>query len=356
MRHRSYSYCVAGLMLCLLFAICSSAQNITADIRGIVHDPSGAVVPNATVAITDMDRNTTRTVITGGDGAYNATSLPIGRYKIAVTASGFAPYNADNVVLNVNDHRVIDIRLKLGTQGQTVNVQEAPVQVDLDTPQAAGLINGTQIRELSVLSRNFIQLVTLQPGVTSDMATDQLFVGISNPTGFSNQINISVNGNRPTQNNWLIDGADNFDRGANLTLLNYPSVDSIAEFKVLRNNYLPEHGRSSAGEISVVTRSGTNQFHGSAYEFFRNDKLNANEYFRKGTQISTGKPNKPEIATQQRPPTCAECANTPQSVPPSSKQGAGSSEVFRGRTSCAVSSALVFGRRAFLAPGGRLAL
>lgn len=278
----------------LSFSCLSIAQNITGDIRGIVQDPSGAVVTNAEVQVRNTDQNVlVRTVKTGSDGSYVASLLPVGHYQITVTAPGFRSYTANNIVLNVNDRRVVDVTLPVGTSSQTVEVQDAPVQVDLDNPQAAGLINGTQIRELSVLSRNFVQLVALMPGVTTDMATDQLFVGASNPTGFSNQINVSVNGNRSTQNSWLIDGADNLDRGANLTLLNYPSVDSIAEFKVLRSNYLPEHGRSSSGEVSIVTRGGTNQLHGSAYEFFRNDALNANEFFHKRAELQALQPNKP---------------------------------------------------------------
>jgi hypothetical protein len=279
----------------LLFAFCSAAQVTTGDIRGIVRDPSGAVLTGATVMVINTDQGTTvRNLKSGPDGSYVAALLPIGHYQVVVDAPGFRKYTA-TLVLNVNDRRVVDVEMKVGGTADTVNVQESTVQVNLDTPSSEGLINGTQIRELSVLSRNFVQLVALQPGVTTDMATDQLFVGASNPTGFSNQINVSVNGNRPTQNNWLIDGADNFDRGANLTLLNYPSIDSIAEFKVLRSNYLPEHGRSSSGEVSVVSRSGSNQFHGTAYEFFRNDKLNANEWFYKRSEITSGKPN-------QRPP------------------------------------------------------
>lgn len=268
------------------------AQEITGDIRGIVRDPSGAVVTGAKVTVTNIDRNTTlRTLTTGSDGSYVATALPVGRYKVVIDAQGFHTFTAENIILNINDRRVVDIALKIGSEATTVNVEDTPVQVDLNTAQQAGLINGTQIRELAVLSRNFVQLVALQPGVTTDMATDQLYVGASNPTGFSNQINVSVNGNRPTQNNWLIDGADNVDRGANLTLLNYPSMDSIAEFKVLRSNYLPEHGRSSAGEVSVVTRGGTNQFHGTVYEYLRNDKLNANEYFYKRSLVAQGEAN-----------------------------------------------------------------
>ncbi|MBS1867950.1 MAG: adenylyl cyclase, partial [Acidobacteria bacterium] len=143
-----------------------------------------------------------------------------------------------------------------------------------------------QIRELALPTRNYEQLLVLQPGVSTALASDQLYVGVSNPVGLSNQVNFAVNGNRPTQNNWTIDGADNFDRGANLTLLNYPSIDSIAEFKVLRSSYLPENGRSSGGIINVVTRSGTNELHGSAYEFFRNDKLAANNFFNNRFGIS----------------------------------------------------------------------
>ncbi len=265
---------------CLLTISAALAQEITGDIRGSVTDPSGAVVTGATVRVTNTDRNAViRELKTGADGTYVAAYLPVGHYTVSVTAPGFAQFQAENIVINVNDRRVIDAKLQLASTASTVQVQEAPAQVDLDTPTAAGLITGTQIRELSVSTRNFVQLVALQPGVTTDMASDNLYVGASNPTGFSNQINISVNGNRPTQNNWTIDGADNFDRGANLTLLNYPSIDSIAEFKVMRSNYLPEHGRSSAGEITVITRGGSNQFHGDAYEFFRNDVLDGNNWF-----------------------------------------------------------------------------
>jgi Carboxypeptidase regulatory-like domain len=293
MRLRGFAVLLAlSLLLALAIPLC--AQQTTGDIRGIVHDPSGAVVSGATVSIFNIDQNTkVRSVTTGADGTYVAPTLPVGRYKVVVSASGFDEVTVNDIPVNINDRRTVDVQLKIGGAKEVVNVQDSNVQVNLNTSSTEGLMTGTQIRELAVLSRNFVQLVALQPGVTTDMATDQLFIGASNPTGFSNQINVSVNGNRPTQNSWLIDGADNFDRGANLTLLNYPSIDSIAEFKVLRSNYLPEHGRSSSGEISVVTRGGTNQFHGSAYEFFRNDKLNANEYFRKGVQVSKGLPNKP---------------------------------------------------------------
>lgn len=268
-----------GAMLSFLGAV-AMAQEITGDIRGIVKDPSGAVVTGASVQVINTDRNETiRTVKTDSNGSYVAPYLPVGHYKIVVKAQGFKEYEATNIAINVNDRRVIDAQLEIGGSSETVNVQGAPVQVNLETPTATGLITGTQVRELSLASRNYEQLVPLQPGVSTNIASDQLFVGVTSPTGLSNQINFSVNGNRPTQNNWTLDGADNVDRGANLTLLAYPSIDSIEEFTVLRANYLPEHGRSSSGEVTVITRSGTSQFHGSAYEFFRNDKLNGNNFF-----------------------------------------------------------------------------
>ncbi len=285
------SRCAALIALLCIFTMSLMAQEITGDIRGIVHDPSGAVVSGAKVQVTNTDRNTiVRNLTTNPDGSYVAAYLPIGTYKVTITAEGFQTFTADNIVINVHDRRTLDANLLVGGTSNTVTVQEAPAQVNLEDATASGLLTGTQIRELSIATRNYEQLVSLVPGVSSNLASDQLFIGVTNPTGTSNQVNFSVNGNRPTQNNWTLDGSDNVDRGANLTLLNYPSVDSIAEFNVLRSNYLPEHGRSSSGEVTVITRSGTSQLHGSAYEFFRNDVLNANNFFNNRNGI-----DKPEL-------------------------------------------------------------
>lgn len=277
MSRKQFSYLLIAV---LALAGVLAAQEITGDIRGVVKDATGATVSNANVNIVNTDRNATiRALTTGPDGSYVAPYLPVGHYQVAVEAPGFKKFVGSDIVLNVNDHRIVDVTLQVGSVTETITVQQSPVAVDLETSTSAGLVNGTQIREEALATRNFTQLVILQPGVSSALASDQLFVGVTNPTGTSNQINFSVNGTRPTQQNWTIDGADNFDRGANLTLLNFPSIDSIAEFKVLRSNYLPENGRSSGGEVNLVTRSGTNNFHGSAYEFFRSDVLQANNYF-----------------------------------------------------------------------------
>ena len=280
-------FCFHLVLLAAMLAGFAFTQEITGDIRGVVRDASGAVISGAKVTINNTDRNAAiRTLTTGSDGSYVAPYLPIGHYQVVVEDQNFKKYVGDNVTLNVNDHRIVDVQMQVGSASETVTVQEAPAAVDLETSEAAGLVTGTQVRELALASRNFSQLLVLQPGVSTALSSDQMYVGVTSPSGLSNQMNFAVNGNRPTQNNWTIDGADNFDRGANLTLLNFPSIDSIAEFKVLRSNYLPENGRSSGGIVNVVTRSGTNSFHGSVYEFFRNDVLQANNYFNNRDQIA----------------------------------------------------------------------
>jgi hypothetical protein len=281
-------FVTALLCSCLFFIAAAFSQDTTGSIRGLVKDPTGAVVAGATVTITNTDQNVVvRSVKTGSEGQYTAPFLPVGHYSVAVEARGFTKTVIPKVTLNINDQLTYDVNLQVASSTQEVTVNASAVHVDLEGPQAAGLISGQQVRELAVSSRNFVQLVALQPGVTTSLASSNMYVGASNPTGMSNQMNIIVNGNRPTQNNWTVDGADNFDRGSNLTLVSYPSIDSIAEFKVLRSNYLAEHGRSSAGTVTVVTRNGTNDFHGSAYEFFRNDVLNANNYFNRNNLNGT---------------------------------------------------------------------
>jgi len=174
------------VLVLLSWSLLLTSQNTTGDIRGIVRDPSGAVVPGATIEVKNTDQNATvRTLKTGADGSYVAPQLIVGHYQITVTAPGFETLTTSNVMLNVNDRRVIDLQLKLGSSEQTVHVQENPAHIDLDTSQAEGLLSGTQVRELAVLSRNFVQLVALQPGVATDFASDQFYVGASNPLGTS---------------------------------------------------------------------------------------------------------------------------------------------------------------------------
>ena len=275
-------------LLCSIVAVLPvCAQNVGGSIAGTILDPSGAGVPNAKVTVTNTDRNavlyTTASNLTGN---YIAPQLPIGHYSITVEASGFKTVVKQGVTLSVNSQLTENVQLEVGAVQQQVNVEASPVQVDLQTSIAGNLIGSAQVNQLSLNSRNYEQLVALMPGVTFTGTSDQIYIGVSNPFGASNQVSFSVNGARTSQNNWTVDGADNVDRGANLTLLNYPSVDSIEEFKVLRSQYSAEFGRNGGGMVNVVTKSGTNDFHGNAYEFFRNNVLAANNFFNNANKVA----------------------------------------------------------------------
>ncbi|MDI3255750.1 MAG: TonB-dependent receptor [Bacillota bacterium] len=283
---RCYQPFFVGVLLMVTTAI-AVGQTISGTITGTVRDSSGAVVPDATITVTNSAQNiVVFSAKTNSTGEYTAPFVPVGTYTVSAEAPGFKKADHSNLKLNVNQNLTVDIVLEPGSTQQTVNVSASALQVDLQSAQAQTVISGTQIRELPLTTRNYEQLVALMPGVSTGLASDQLYVGASNPVGTSNQINFSINGSRPTQNTWNIDGADNVDRGANLTLLAYPSVDSIAEFSVQRSNYNAEFGRSSSGQINVITNAGTNQFHGDVYEFFRNNVLNANTYLNNRKHIA----------------------------------------------------------------------
>ncbi len=274
-------------IVCL--AIAALAQDVTGTINGTVTDPTGALVPDAKVTIRNSDKNTVeRTVTTDAQGNYSAPLLAVGHYTVTVEKPGFKAATRTDVVLNVNQKITLNLTMELGNETESVTVQESPVQVELTSPAANNVVSGVQVRELSLNNRNYEQLVALAPGVSSG-ASDQLYIGTSNPLGGTNVVSFSINGNRNSANNWTADGADNVDRGANLTLLNYPSVDSIAEFNVMRGQYLPELGRSASGQINVITKSGTRDFHGDAYEFVRNDAFSANYFFNN----ANGRPTPP---------------------------------------------------------------
>ncbi len=259
------------------------SQEITGSIVGSVRDSSGASVPGASVVITDSIKNTiVRTTVTNDQGVYSAPNLAVGLYRITVEAENFKKSVKSDIKLDIGQRRTIDIGLEAGTIEETVTVEADAVAVDLQSATNGTIINGDQVRELSINNRNFTQLVTLAPGVSNDLS-DQVYVGTVNPEGQANTVQISVNGARSSQNTFTVDGADVTDRGSNLTIQAYPSVDSIGEFRVLRSLYPAESGRSGGGQINVVTRSGGNKIHGSAYEFVRNEKFNANDYFTNQT-------------------------------------------------------------------------
>ncbi len=268
------------LLLALALGLSGTAlgQEITGVLTGTVTDANGAAVKGATVTLTDVAKKlVVRTLTTDEGGSFTASELNVGLYEVMVEAPNFKKHIESNLKLDVGQKRSISIVLEAGNVEEVVTVEANPVAVELTTPTASTLINGDQVRELSLNNRNWVQLITLAPGITNDLA-DQVYVGTTNPAGQANTINISVNGARSAQNTYTVDGADVTDRGSNITIQAYPSVDSISEFKVLRSLFAAESGRSGGGQINVVTRGGGEEFHGSFYEFVRNEILNANDF------------------------------------------------------------------------------
>src|SRR3989454_514107 len=289
MRHELQFLRVVLVAIALVFGLSgiAVAQEITGSIVGTVKDSNGAAVAGATVTVTDSGTKlVVRTVQTNDEGQYTARDLPVTTYDLSVEAKGFKKHVESKVQVDVGKRRTLDVTLEAGNISEVVTVEASPVTVELTTPTISTVINGDQARELSLNNRNWVQLITLAPGVSNDLA-DQVYVGTSNPAGQANTMNIAVNGARSAQNTYTIDGSDVTDRGSNITIQAYPSVDSIAEFKVQRSLFAAEAGRSGGGQINVVTRGGGENFHGSGYEFVRNNILNANDF------ISNRNPNPP---------------------------------------------------------------
>ncbi len=272
------------IVCCLSFSAVSYAQEITGSIVGTVRDSNGAAVAGANVKITDASKGNlvVRTLSTDADGLFSVQNISIGTYTVTVEAPNFKRSVANGVKVDIGQRRNVEVTLTAGKIEEVVTVTADPVAVDLTSSTSGTIINGDQVRELSVNNRNFTQLVTLAPGVSNDLS-DQVYSGTVNPEGQANTVSISVNGARSSQNTFTVDGADITDRGSNLTIQAYPSIDSIGEFRVLRSLYPAESGRSGGGQVNVVTRSGTSSYRGSAFEFVRNEKFNANDFLSNQT-------------------------------------------------------------------------
>ena len=279
--------CAAAIALSIA-SLNAFSQDITASVSGTVTDPSGALITNAKVTAFSVDQQRDeRSVKTDSSGVFNLPALSPGNYRVSVEAAGFKKSVRDGITLNVNDKISLTIALAVGDTTETITVEESPVQVQLASSEQSTTVNGTQIRELALITRNYEQLVGLMPGVNANN-NDQLYVGNSLPSGQTNTIPFSINGTRNSSSAWTVDGADNVDRGSNQTLLNTPSIDAIAEFKVQRSNYSAELGRAAGGQISVVTKSGTSQLHGNLYEFVRNDAFSANNFLNNANKLNLG--------------------------------------------------------------------
>jgi hypothetical protein len=266
-----------------LLAVPAFAQRFTASIRGTVTDQSSAVISGAQVTIKNEATGLTRKIKTNSAGSYSVADLPVGTYTVEVESAGFTNAVRTKIELTVASVRDVDIQLATGPISETVSVEADSTGVTTVGAEISGLVTGEQARELPLNGRNFMQLTLLQPGVTPNEGLNTVNKGLQGGS------DISVSGGSTTSNLWLIDGADNVDHGSNRTIMVYPSLDSIEEFKIQRNNYGAEFGQAGGAQVNLVTKGGTNDFHGSTYYFGRRDSLNGTNYFLE----QAGKPKAP---------------------------------------------------------------
>jgi hypothetical protein len=267
-----------GLLLAAIFvmlAVPALAQEAT--ILGTVTDPSGAAVPNAAISITNTDTGVTRSLPTNGDGQYVAPDLINGHYSVHATATGFKAAERKGVTLDVGDRTRVDFKLEVGSAQETVTVEANAVTVQTDTGEVSNVITGQQVTQLATNGRSLYSLFALAPGASSLQMSRIGFTPVSGDS------TVSINGERAGHNLQLIDGGENLDRGGSSGSV-MPSIDSIAEFRNMTSNYSAEFGLASASQISTVIKSGTKQFHAEAWEFFRNDALDARNYFTRAPQ------------------------------------------------------------------------
>jgi len=269
-----------GLMGVLL-AIPASAQVAGGTISGTVKDPSGAVVPGASITITNEATGVSRNVAANTDGLYTAPNLLPGTYELKCTATGFRTEVRRGVLLTVGATQVLDVTMQVGTTGETVVVTSEVPAVQLGTSDISAVVNATTVRELPLNGRSWTDLATLQPGVDRVPTQPSFASGTDRGNrGFGQQLTIS--GARPQQNNYRLDGIslNDYANGAPGSVLGGSlGVDAIQEFSVLTTNYSADYGKTSGGVVNAITRSGTNRFHVSAYEFLRNSALDARNFF-----------------------------------------------------------------------------
>ena len=264
------SHAIALCMFVLGFSSQAFAQNAT--VVGTVTDPSGAAVANATITITHIETAQAYHLTTNSDGQYVAPDLPIGHYNIKVEAAGFKVAEQKGVVLQVGDRARLDYQMAMGGASETVTVEANAVRVQTDSGEVSNVITDQQVAQLAVNGRSIYQLAQLTPGASS-----QINNFVNTPVGGDS--NVEFNGMRQNHNIYLLDGGEDDDRGGAGGMSIAPSTDAIAEFRALTSNYSADYGLSSAATMTMVLKSGTNTLHASAWEFNRNDALDARGFF-----------------------------------------------------------------------------
>src|SRR6267154_1615603 len=263
--HRSL---VLGLVALFLAVVPSTfAQITTGTITGTVTDASGAAMADATVTVTSTQTGASRTAQTNSEGSFSFPDLNAGTYTVSVTKTGFKKVTEKNVESHVADVTTLTIKLPIGAVSESVVVEASAVQVETQTGTVSNIVTGEQVRELPLNGRNFVSLTLMMPGAAVAENFDP------KNKGLLAGVDISFSGAPANANQWRVDGANNNDIGSQRTILVYPSIDAIEEFKILRNSYGPEFGGAGGAQVNIITRGGGNEFHGSAFYFGRNDAL-----------------------------------------------------------------------------------
>ncbi len=251
--------------------------DVTGAISGVVHDSSQAAVKGVRIRITNTQTNLSLDTTTADDGSYRFLALPVGTYNLSAAITGFQQYNATGIVLQVNDQLRIDITLKVGSINEQITIQANAAQVETESTQLGDVIDSKKMLALPLNGRSYLDLLGLQAGVAPTTAGT---IGGDRPVSgyIQNAGNISVNGQRETANAFLVNGGD-VSEGRNLGAGLVPNLDSVEEFRLITNSFDAEYGKFSGAVMNAITKSGTNGFHGDVFEFLRNDKLDAKNYF-----------------------------------------------------------------------------
>ena len=264
---------IAVLAVSVMFLPLSFGQQTTGDIHGTVTDPSGAAVPGSALTLTDQANGAARKGTSDAQGGFSFLQVPVGTYTITATKEGFKRVSQKDVEVHVATVTTTAVRLEVGAATEVVNVEAAALNLNTENGEVGNTILADQVSQLPLNGRNFIELTTLMPGTAVGGGFD------NKNKGLLAGVDISFSGAPANANLWQVNGSNNNDQGSQRTILIYPSVDAIQEFKILRNSYGPEYGGAGGAQINLVTKAGGNQFHGDAYYFGRNDKLNAENFF-----------------------------------------------------------------------------
>jgi hypothetical protein len=254
----------------------AGAQAVSGTILGTIKDASGAAVANAPVLITGAENGVSRKIVTDSSGDYSAPSLPTGMYSLSVEMPGFKKTNLSNLQLGVDQKLRADVVLEIGAVTETVQVEAQAPLIRADSSELAETVTERQIQDLPLNGRDFVQLTRIIPGVQRGIPGQN--IDGAGSLAWRASASFSANGQRTRDNNFLLDGVDNNETWLNSVVV-FPSIDALEEFKVQTSTYSAEFGRSSGGVVNIQIKSGTNDFHGSGFEFLRNDKFDANDWF-----------------------------------------------------------------------------